>query len=77
MSFICNVSSCSDCGVVCIGSAIDGFERRAGREGSGTVAEYGLGKSTKEVGPLYGTGLLEREAARKDRYWLTLGMYRV
>jgi hypothetical protein len=73
-SVICDVSSVSAGGVGGMGSAIEAVEMWAGRDKRETVAECGFGKSTKDVGPLYVTGLVEREAARNDRYCPTLGI---
>jgi hypothetical protein len=55
------------------GSDIDDAEMCAGKDDSDDAA-WCLGGASEDVGPLYATGLAERDAVRNERYCPTLGM---
>jgi hypothetical protein len=70
------VSSVSEDDVGCLGSESETAEMCAGREESDVRKLDGLRVDPEvlcAVAPVYGTGLDEREAVRKERYWPTLG----
>ena len=58
-------------------SLIVAAERWAGREDRDAVVWCVLCVFRGDIGPLYATGLEDREAVRNERYCPTLGMKRV
>jgi hypothetical protein len=75
-SVICVASSTSVDDAGGFGSEIEAAERCAGREESDVRKLVGLRVDPRALcgmGPVYATGLGERDAVRKERYWPTLG----
>ena len=66
------VSSVSEVGDGGVGSEMDAAEMWAGREES-EDAVWCLGATNEEIGPLYATDFVERDAVRKERYCPALG----
>ena len=59
---------------------MEATEMCAGRDDIDAVAKSTFGAISEDCeveGPLYATGLEESEAHRNDRYWPTLGTYRL